>query len=69
MPLHDVICDCGHTKEIFLKLNEKEPVCDRCGLQMKKAMSSPAFHLKGSIWAKDNYGLKQSKSKGDKINK
>ena len=65
MPLYDVVCSCGNTKEIFLKLKEKEPVCDKCGLRMKKAMSTPAFVLSGNGWARDNYGLKQIKKKGD----
>lgn len=68
MPLYDTVCVCGNTKEIFLKLNEQEPVCDKCGLQMKKAMSTPAFILSGTGWARDNYGLKQSKKKGEKNN-
>ncbi len=66
MPLYDLVCSCGYIKEAFLKLNELEPVCDKCGLQMKKAMSTPAFILAGSGWASDHYGLKQSKKKGDK---
>lgn len=63
MPLYDLYCDCGHTKEEFLKLNEKLPVCDKCGLTMKKALSAPAFHLKGHCWAHDNYGNKKISSK------
>lgn len=68
MPLYELVCNsCGFTKEEILKLNEKEPVCDRCGEQMKKAMSAPAFVLKGACWAADNYGLKSKKDKlGDK---
>lgn len=68
MPLYDLICDKGHVKEMFLKLNEQEPVCDKCGLPMKRAMSAPAFILVGSSWARDNYGLKKSKKKGDNKN-
>ncbi len=68
MPLYDLVCSCGFTKEAFLKLNEIEPVCDKCGLQMKKAMSTPAFILSGNGWAKDNYGLKQIKKKENKTN-
>lgn len=63
MPLYDLYCDCGHTKEQVLKLDEQEPVCDKCNLQMKKAMSAPAFHLKGSGWYKDHYGLKRPAKK------
>jgi putative FmdB family regulatory protein len=68
MPLYDFFCDCGNIKELFIKLDEKMPVCDKCGLQMKKAMSTPAFILVGNSWAHDSYGLKQSKKKGEKNN-
>jgi putative FmdB family regulatory protein len=63
MPLYELFCDCGHSKEQTLKLDEKEPVCDKCGLRMKKAMSAPAFMLKGKNWYKDHYGLKKNGGK------
>jgi len=63
MPLYDLVCDCGHTKEQILKLNENEPACGKCGLRMKKAMSAPAFVLKGNGWYKDGYGLHTNQRK------
>lgn len=57
MPLYDFTCECGFIKEEFIKLKDKEPVCDMCGKQMKKLMSAPAFILKGGGWGKDSYGL------------
>ena len=66
MPLYELVCDCGHTKEEILKMDEQEPVCDKCGLRMKRAMSAPAFILKGSGWYSDHYGLKKSKKGGKK---
>ena len=63
MPLYDLVCDCGHAKEQVLKLDEKEPVCEKCGLRMKKAISAPAFILKGTGWYKDHYGLKKTGGK------
>lgn len=69
MPLYDLVCNsCSHEKEVFLKLYEIEPMCDKCGFRMHKTISTPAFILQGSGWAHDNYGLKKSKSKGDKVN-
>ena len=68
MPLYDLVCDCGHTKEQMLKLDEKEPLCDKCGLRMRKAMSTPAFILVGNNWYKDHYGLKKA-VKTDKTEK
>lgn len=62
MPLYELVCDnCGHKKEEILNMDDQEPVCDKCGLRMRRAMSAPAFHLKGSGWYKDHYGLKLNK--------
>lgn len=61
MPLYELICPkCGQEKEEFLKLNEPEPVCDKCKVQMRKAMSAPAFILKGTGWYRDGYTNKKS---------
>jgi len=68
MPLYDLVCSCGHTKEQVLKLDEKEPVCDKCGQQMKKAMSAPAFILAGKHWARDGYGLHDKKKEKNNVN-
>lgn len=63
MPLYDLMCSCGYTKEYILRLNEQEPVCDKCGLRMSRAMSAPAFILNGKNWYKDGYGLHTDKKK------
>ena len=63
MPLYDLVCSCGYSKEAFLKLNQPEPVCDKCGLRMEKTMSAPAFILAGKNWCKDGYGLHGKKEK------
>jgi len=59
MPVYEFACNkCGKRSEVLVKLGtKKEPVCDMCGKPMKKVMSAPAFILKGSGWARDNYGL------------
>jgi len=64
MPLYDLVCkNCGNTKEVFLKLDEPEPTCEKCQTKMTKAMSAPAFVLKGKNWYSDGYGLHDSKKK------
>ena len=68
MPLYELICDCGHVMEQVLKIDEKEPVCEKCGLQMRRAISAPAFILKGNGWYKDGYGLHTKKENGGKKN-
>ncbi len=66
MPLYDLFCGCGNSKEVFLKLDEAEPVCEKCGNQMKRAISAPAFILKGGGWAADGYGFQQTKKSKNK---
>jgi len=69
VPIYDLVCEeCGDKVEMFLKLNEKEPVCDKCGGTLKKAMSAPAFVLKGRNWYKDGYGLHDNRKKEGKNN-
>ena len=70
MPLYDFYCaECGFVVESFQKIDEFEPVCDKCGLRMKKAMSTPAFHLKGNNWERDSYGLHDGNKKKKRGNK
>lgn len=62
MILYDFKCSsCGKEMESLLKEDEKVPNCPVCGYQMIKLISPIHFALKGSNWAKDNYGLKKNK--------
>ncbi|MEA3296150.1 MAG: FmdB family zinc ribbon protein [Patescibacteria group bacterium] len=64
MILHDFKCEfCGEEIEILIKKDEKTPNCPVCGHLMTKLISTTHFVLKGSNWAKDNYGLKGNKKK------
>jgi len=58
--LFDFKClKCGHTEELLIeKDNIKNIKCSICGGEVKRLVASPPFHLKGSVWARDNYGLK-----------
>ena len=55
MPIFDYSCAaCGHTFDVLQKMGEG-PLrkCPSCGkLKLKKDLSAPAFHLKGSGWYK-----------------
>ena len=67
MPLYDFVCQCGYTKEAIVKSEDTyKPVCDVCGLEMKRAMSAPAFILKGSCWYSDGYSYSTKKNSGGK---
>ena len=67
MILYDFKCeDCGKEMEALIKEGEKAPNCPVCGHLMTKLMSPIYFVLKGSHWAKDNYGLKKESKNGSK---
>ncbi|HVQ21775.1 MAG TPA: zinc ribbon domain-containing protein [Candidatus Saccharimonadia bacterium] len=54
MPIYDYACTvCGRVVEVVHGINGQGPAsCETCGGPMKKLMSSPAVHFKGSGWAK-----------------
>ncbi len=60
MPLYEYRCPrCGHHTELIQPLRAKPPRgCKECGFrgELKKAISAPAFHLKGSGWYVTDYG-------------
>src|SRR3989304_4541269 len=67
MPLYDYRCVmCGHEVEVMHTVDGAGPTtCEACGGTMRKALSSPAIHFKGSGWAKvDSRGSSGSKRTG-----
>ena len=54
MPRYDYRCSsCGLEVEVLHGIYENGPqACDVCGGVMRKALSAPAIHFKGSGWAK-----------------
>lgn len=54
MPIYDYRCtSCGHSVEVVHSISGTGPAtCEVCGGAMKKAVSTPAIHFKGSGWAK-----------------
>jgi putative FmdB family regulatory protein len=54
MPIYDYRCTrCGHEVEVSHAIGASGPEsCSECGGPMKKALSAPAIHFKGSGWAK-----------------
>jgi putative FmdB family regulatory protein len=54
MPTYDYRCtECGHEIEVRHGIDAPGPaVCTVCGGTMRKALSTPAIHFKGSGWAK-----------------
>ena len=54
MPTYDYRCTaCDREVEVMHGISESGPqTCEDCGGAMRKALSSPAIHFKGSGWAK-----------------
>lgn len=54
MPYYDYVCsDCGHEMEVMHSVHGHGPAaCPICHGQMRKAISAPAVHFKGTGWAR-----------------
>ena len=65
MPIYEYKCDdCGHQFEAIQKFSE-QPLsdCPQCGKPaLKKLLSTPAFHLKGSGWYQTDFKGDNKKS-------
>lgn len=63
VPIYEYQCpDCGHRFDALQKFSD-DPIrtCPKCTAEnVRKLISAPALHFKGSGWAHDNYGLKSS---------
>ena len=63
MPLYQFICeDCGAKKEVLQAFGDPSPSCLQCLSEMTRKICATNFSLKGAGWAKDNYGLKNTKN-------
>jgi putative FmdB family regulatory protein len=65
MPIYEYACeDCEHSFELIQRMGAPAPeACPACGEpRVRKLVSATAFHLKGSGWYKDGYGLGKSGS-------
>lgn len=56
MPIYDYLCsNCRQLTEVIHGINEPGPrFCPACGAEgtLRKALTTPAVHFKGSGWAK-----------------
>ncbi len=62
MPLYEYVCeDCGYRFEVIQKFSD-EPlkVCPKCGGHLRKVLSPPAIHFKGSGWYVTDYKNKNN---------
>ncbi len=60
MPLYDYRCtECGREVEVMHGIHERGPDrCEHCDGAMRKTLSLPAIHFKGSGWAKKDAATK-----------
>lgn len=59
MPIYEYEClSCQHKLEVMQKLNDPAPSCPECGGKVKKLISTPAVHFKGSGWYVTDYASK-----------
>jgi putative FmdB family regulatory protein len=68
MPLYEYEClACGERSEILQRFSDPPlAACPKCGGEVKKLLSSPAFQFKGTGWyATDYAGKKGGKPDGD----
>ncbi len=54
MPIYEYVCSsCSRRIDVMHGINGTGPsTCEACGGAMKKALTAPAIHFKGSGWAK-----------------
>ncbi len=65
MPLYEYQCQsCSVLTEVIQRMSDPPlTTCDRCGGDLKKLISAPAFQFKGSGWYVTDYA---DKGKGGK---
>ena len=66
MPLYEYEClSCGYVSEVIQRMSD-DPLstCDRCGGELKKLLSAPAFKFKGSGWYVTDYADKSDANGG-----
>ncbi len=68
MPLYEYQCrSCGDVSEVIQRMSD-DPLstCEKCGGELKKLLSAPAFQFKGSGWYVTDYANKSGDNgKGD----
>ena len=59
MPIYEYLCNsCERAFEVLQSFDAANPECPACNGEVRRAISSPNFVLKGSGWYRDHYGLK-----------
>ncbi len=64
MPLYEYKClGCGYVSEAIQRMSDPPlSTCDRCGGELEKLLSAPAFQFKGTGWYVTDYAGKSGGS-------
>jgi putative FmdB family regulatory protein len=56
VPIYDYVCRaCGQRTEVIHGVHDAGPaICPNCGGPLRKAVSAPTIHFRGSGWAKSD---------------
>ena len=67
MPIYEYECQsCGRRTEMLQRMADPPlTVCENCGGELKKLISSPAFQFKGSGWYVTDYAGKKGAPSSD----
>lgn len=68
MPIYEYQCQsCGSKLEVMQRIGDPPPgVCSKCGGDLRKLLSAPAFQFKGSGWYVTDYARKSDAKSGEK---
>ena len=68
MPLYEYRClECGHKFEKIQKFNaEPQTVCPKCGGELYRPLTAPAFQFKGAGWYVNDYAPKATSGSAEK---
>lgn len=66
MPLYEYLCNsCGNRYEKIQKADEQPDIaCPKCGGEVERPLTTPAFQFKGSGWYINDYAKSGSKPSG-----
>lgn len=58
MPMYEYECEsCGHRFEVIQKFSDaRKRTCPKCKGKLKRLISAPGLHFKGSGWYITDYG-------------
>jgi putative FmdB family regulatory protein len=64
VPIYDYICNNAHRLEVIHGVHDEGPaICPQCGGPLRRALSAPAIHFRGTGWAKKDRSVTSAPAK------